>query len=77
MYDISLARPSDIPYLPGIELAAARLLVGHAPESVLTEATSLEEFEAAQTEGRLGLRGRATLPSVSRTWRYSSRTALT
>ena len=53
MYDISQARPCDLTYLPAIELAAARLLVGQAPESVLAEATSLEEFEFAQAEGHL------------------------
>ena len=30
--------------LPAIELAAARLLVGHAPESILNETTSLAEW---------------------------------
>jgi putative acetyltransferase len=39
--------------LPAIELAAARLLVGHAPESVLAEATTGETFERACREGHL------------------------
>ena len=36
-----------------IELAAARLLEGHAPESVLNETTSLDVLKRAQREGRL------------------------
>jgi len=42
----------DVPLLPAIELAAARLLVGYAPENVLIETTSEDEMEHAQ---RLGL----------------------
>jgi len=47
------ARPQDVAALPAIELAAARLLEGHAPASILTEATSLEDLQRAQREGRL------------------------
>jgi GNAT superfamily N-acetyltransferase len=43
----------DLTRLPAIELAAARLLAGHAPESVLNETTSLHVLEKAQREGHL------------------------
>ena len=52
-YTIALARPSDLASLPAIELAAARLLEGHAPESILAESTSLDDLRAAQADGRL------------------------
>ena len=52
-YTVRAARPEDPPRLPAIELAAARMLAGHAPESVLTETTRLEVLENAQREGRL------------------------
>lgn len=52
-YSVIAARPRDLPVLPGIELAAARLLVGHAPESVLSEATSAADFERACRDGHL------------------------
>jgi predicted N-acetyltransferase YhbS len=50
---IVTARPEHIPALPDIELAAAALLEGHAPASILNESTSEEEFREAQAEGRL------------------------
>jgi GNAT superfamily N-acetyltransferase len=53
VYTISPARPHDLTALYAIELAAARLLVGHAPESVLAESTSVAEFEAAMAERHL------------------------
>jgi N-acetylglutamate synthase-like GNAT family acetyltransferase len=53
VYRITLARPKDLAVLPAIELAAARLLVGHAPESVLRETTSGEVLETAQRHGHL------------------------
>ena len=53
MYTITLARPEDLALLPAIELAAARLLVGHAPESILLETTSESAFEEAQRRGHL------------------------
>jgi len=53
LYTIALARVRDLPALPAIELAAARLLVGQAPESVLTETTSHEELRDAQRLGHL------------------------
>lgn len=53
MYTIALARPQDLARLPGIELAAASLLAGHAPESVLRETTSQSDLEQAQRHGHL------------------------
>jgi GNAT superfamily N-acetyltransferase len=53
LYKIVCARPQDLHLLPAIELAAAVLLKGHAPESVLSETTSEQEFREAQAEGRL------------------------
>jgi GNAT superfamily N-acetyltransferase len=52
-YPIVAARPADIPALPEIELAAARLLVGHAPDSVVNESTDEHVLLDAQAEGRL------------------------
>jgi GNAT superfamily N-acetyltransferase len=52
-YTVALARLSDLAGLPTIELAAARLLEGHAPESILAESTSLEDLRGAQADGRL------------------------
>ena len=52
-YTIARARPKDLAVLPAIELAAARLLVGHAPESVLNETTSDEVLKTAQRHGHL------------------------
>jgi len=39
--------------LPAIELAAAAMLTGHAPESVLSETTSEQDFSEAQAQKRL------------------------
>lgn len=52
-YTIERARPKDLLFLPAIELAAARLLTGHAPESVLRETTAPEVLEEAQARGLL------------------------
>jgi GNAT superfamily N-acetyltransferase len=52
-YRIALARPRDLPLLPAIELAAARLLVDHAPSSVLAETTSQFELRKARRAGQL------------------------
>ena len=49
-YHIAPARAADIGVLRDIELAAARLLDGYAPESVLAEATSEADLERAQRE---------------------------
>jgi GNAT superfamily N-acetyltransferase len=53
VYSIRPALPTDLPDLSAIELAAARLLEGHAPESVLLEITSPDDFEEAQRDGLL------------------------
>jgi GNAT superfamily N-acetyltransferase len=53
MYRVITARPEDLPLLPAIELAAAALLAGHAPESVLTAATSQEVLESARRRGHV------------------------
>lgn len=53
MYRIAAARPTDLPLLPAIELAAATLLAGHAPASVLAETTSQADLEDAQQRGHL------------------------
>ena len=52
-YDITRARPNDLAHLPAIERAAARLLAGLAPESVLSETTSQEELKRALSQGHL------------------------
>lgn len=52
-YTITAACLDDLSRLSAIELAAARLLEGHAPESVLNETTSLHVLTQAQRDGRL------------------------
>lgn len=52
-YEIALARPQDLRLIASIELAAAQLLRGHAPEAVLNEVTSERVLSDAQREGRL------------------------
>ena len=52
-YSIATARPQDLARLAGIELAAARLLEGHAPESILNETTDCDVLQRAQREGHL------------------------
>jgi GNAT superfamily N-acetyltransferase len=52
-YAIVRARVADLPFLSEIELAAARLLTGFAPESVLAEATPIADFEVALADGHL------------------------
>jgi chromate reductase, NAD(P)H dehydrogenase (quinone) len=52
-YSIVRARPEHLGEIPNIELAAARLLSGHAPESVLGETTSDAVLQRAGREGRL------------------------
>src|SRR5690349_10599668 len=53
VYTITKARSKDLWRLPAIELAAARLLAGDAPESVLTEVTADDVLNAAHARGRL------------------------
>ena len=52
-YTITTARLEHLSRLSAIELAAARLLQGHAPESVLNETTSFDVLQRAQHDGRL------------------------
>ena len=52
-YTIAAARLEDLSRLSAIELAAARLLEGHAPEAALNETTGLNVLERAQRDGRL------------------------
>jgi ribosomal protein S18 acetylase RimI-like enzyme len=52
-YIITSARERDIRLLAAIELAAARLLIGHAPDSVLKETTSRDVLKRAQRDGHL------------------------
>lgn len=47
-YTITAARPEDLTRLPAIELAAAQLLKGYAPESVLNETTPPDVLQEAQ-----------------------------
>jgi GNAT superfamily N-acetyltransferase len=53
MYTIAAAEPRHLPLLPAIELAAASLLAGYAPKSVLAETTSQADLEQAQQHGQL------------------------
>lgn len=53
LYSIATARSRDIGALAAIERAAAKLLEGHAPESILNEVTEESEFLEAQATGRL------------------------
>jgi lactoylglutathione lyase len=52
-YTITRARPQDLAHVPQIELAAARLLQGYAPEPVLGETTSEDELRQALRDGHL------------------------
>ena len=52
-YTVTTARAKDLSLLASIELAAARLLAGHAPESLLTETTPDAVLNAAQAHGHL------------------------
>ena len=53
LYTITPARRRDLRRIQAIELAAAKLLRGHAPETVLNEITSEQDLQAAQSQGRL------------------------
>ena len=53
LYKIMHARQKDLAKLAAIELAAAELLAGHAPDSVLRETTSPEELRHAQIQDHL------------------------
>lgn len=52
-YVIVRARPEHLVQVPLVELAAAQLLRGYAPESVLRETTSQEKLEQALRDGQL------------------------
>jgi len=52
-YRIVGARPRDLHLIAAIELAAAQLLRGHVPDTVLNEITSKQQLREAQTGGRL------------------------
>ena len=52
-YTITSARERDLGLLAAIELDAAKLLTGHAPDSVLKETTSQDVLEKAQRDGHL------------------------
>lgn len=52
-YSIVPARENDPANLAAVELAAAKMLAGHAPESVLAETTPLSVLCEAQDSGRL------------------------
>ena len=61
-YSIRLAEVADIPYLSAVELAAAQLLRGYAPESVLAGTTDEVTFAAATLAGRLWVASRDNIP---------------
>src|SRR6476620_297685 len=52
-YRIVDARPRDLHLIGAIELAAAKLLRGHAPDTVLNEITREQDLRDAQSQGRL------------------------
>lgn len=53
-YSIIRARPSDLGALPAIERAAAQLLAGHVPDSMLNETTGDDELTEAHPRIALG-----------------------
>lgn len=53
LYDIDTAQPADLPLLPGIEHAAARLLGDYLGESELLDTTSPDVLAAALQRGHL------------------------
>jgi GNAT superfamily N-acetyltransferase len=61
-YEIRRATTADLTYLADIELAAARLLAGHAPAAVLLETTPLADLEAARADGLLWVAARNETP---------------
>lgn len=52
-YIVAPAAAEDLPRVPIIELAAAQLLRGHAPDAVLKETSSEAELITALHDGRL------------------------
>jgi len=61
-YSIRSAQAEHIPALSAIELAAAQLLRGHAPESVLAETTDERSFADAARDGRLWVASTGNIP---------------
>ena len=61
-YSIVSARERDVESLGAIELAAARLLTGHAPDSVLRETTDTAAFMRAARQGLLWVALRGDTP---------------
>lgn len=61
-YSIRAAQAEQIPALPAIELAAAQLLRGYAPESALTETTDVRTFADAARDGRLWVASAGNTP---------------
>ena len=62
VYSIRPAQAEDVPALSAIELAAAQLLRGHAPESVLAETTDVGRFATAARDGRLWVAANGSIP---------------
>lgn len=61
-YSIRPAQAAHITALPAIELAAAQLLRGHAPDSVLAETTDERTFADAARDGRLWVASTECVP---------------
>ncbi len=61
-YSIRSGQAEHIPALSAIELAAAQLLRGHAPESVLAETTDERSFADAARDGRLWVASTGNIP---------------
>ena len=61
-YSIRSAQAKHIPALSAIELAAAQLLSGYAPESVLAETTNERTFADAARDGRLWVASTGDMP---------------
>jgi GNAT superfamily N-acetyltransferase len=61
-YSIRPAQAEHIPALAAIELAAAQLLRGHAPEFVLAETTDERTFADAVRDGRLWVASTGNMP---------------
>jgi GNAT superfamily N-acetyltransferase len=53
LYKIVSARTRDVHLIGAIELAAATLLRGHAPNTVLNQTTPEQDLRDAQSQGRL------------------------
>jgi GNAT superfamily N-acetyltransferase len=61
-YRIARARSTDVSRIAQIELSAASLLAGKAPESVLAETTAEAKLESARRNGRLWVALAADVP---------------